>query len=423
MSDLEVKSVASLAGSGIPYAYAVKAGPWIFLTGHEAFDFVTGEDAAAGPAGYPAFGRPRYRREGDFILQRIRRILREFGSDLSHGVRLDQYYPSAAPVDPYHLARRAEFGGYIPLSTSVIMQRCFSRAMAISTSMMAVVPSPDYAIEKIYPADVTAPPSSGFVPAITCNDFVFVAGQMATEDHGLDPRAHVPDYARWGGTEIRKQTEFLIEHKLKPALKAAGSALEHSVKAQVYIEKTEDFPDFLDVWSQHFADIACALTVVPTTSFGSVDGIIEINLLALKANAGRTKQVVEADLPAMAAFGPCVRAGEFLFPSGLMAIGSDGHIIGKTVSPALDGLAHAPFVQASAIYDYAEALCTAAKTSMANLVRAQYFVGATGDFPGIAAAWSARYGDHPQPFVCIEAPPPMPAPGAAMIADFWIYAP
>jgi hypothetical protein len=49
---------------------------------------------------------------------------------------------------------------------------------------------------------------------------------------------------------------------------------------------------------------------VPTTSFGSVGGIIEINLLALKANASRVKRVIEADLPAMAAFGPCVRAGE-----------------------------------------------------------------------------------------------------------------
>ena len=423
MDELQVKSIAGLAGSGVPYAYAVKAGPWIFLTGHEAFEFATGTDAAAGPAGYPAFGRPRYRREGDFILQRMRRILREFGSDLPHGVRLDQYYPSPAPVDPYHLARRAEFGDYIPPSTSVVMQRCFSRGTAISASMMAVVPSPDYAIQKVYPTGVTAPPSSGFVPAITCNDFVFVAGQMATEDHGLDPRAHVPDYARWGGTEIRKQTEFLIEHRLKPALKAAGSALEHSVKAQVYIEKTEDFPDFLDVWSHHFADIACALTVVPTTSFGSVGGIIEINLLALKANAGRVKQVIEADLPPMAAFGPCVRAGELLFPSGMMAIGPDGSIVGKTISPSLDGLAHGSYSQASAIYDYAEAICAAAGASMANLVRAQYFVSAIGEFPGIAAAWSARYGDRPQPFVCVEVPPPMPAPGAAMIADFWIYAP
>jgi enamine deaminase RidA (YjgF/YER057c/UK114 family) len=424
MADLEVKAVAGLAGNGVPYAYAVKAGPWIFLTGHEAFDFASGSiEAVAGPPGYPMYGRPRYRREGDFILQRMRHILREFGSDLPHGVRLDQFYPSAAPVDPYHLARRAEFGDYIPPSTSVIMQRCFSRATAISSSLIAVVPSTEYRIEKIYPGDVTAPSTSGFVPTITCNDFVFVAGQMATHDHGLDPRAHVPDHARWGGTEIRKQTEFLIEHKLKPALQAAGSALEHSLKAQVYIEKTEDFSDFLDVWSHHFARIPCALTVVPTTSFGSVGGIIEINLLALKANASRVKRVIEADLPAMAAFGPCVRAGELVFLSGLMAIGRDGHVVGKDVSPMFDGLAHAAYAQASTIYNYAEAICGAANTSIENLVRAQYFVPAIADFRGIAAAFSGRYGDRPQPFWCIETPSPLPAPGAAMIADFWIYAP
>ena len=39
MAMLEVKSVANLLGTPVSYAYAVKAGPWIFLTGHEAFDF------------------------------------------------------------------------------------------------------------------------------------------------------------------------------------------------------------------------------------------------------------------------------------------------------------------------------------------------------------------------------------------------
>jgi hypothetical protein len=32
----EVKAVERLLGSGVSYAYAVKAGPWVFLTGHEA---------------------------------------------------------------------------------------------------------------------------------------------------------------------------------------------------------------------------------------------------------------------------------------------------------------------------------------------------------------------------------------------------
>jgi hypothetical protein len=187
-------------GTAISYAYAVKAGPWIFLTGHEAFDFDAGiTEAVAGPPGFPLFGRPRWRREGDFILQRMQRILQEFGSDLAHGVRLDQFYPTPAAVDPYHLARRAAFGDYIPPSTSVIMEQCFGAESGISTSLIAVAPSAEYEIRKVYPVDVTASASSGFVPAVVCDDFVFIAGQMASgREHGLDPRAHVPDHSPLG---------------------------------------------------------------------------------------------------------------------------------------------------------------------------------------------------------------------------------
>src|SRR5262245_1055739 len=39
---LTVKSVERLAGSATSYAYAVKAGPFVFLNGHEAFDFEQG---------------------------------------------------------------------------------------------------------------------------------------------------------------------------------------------------------------------------------------------------------------------------------------------------------------------------------------------------------------------------------------------
>jgi enamine deaminase RidA (YjgF/YER057c/UK114 family) len=422
MAALEVKAVPNLLGTSIPYAYAVKAGPWIFLTGHEAFDFATGmTEAITGPAGFPMFGPPRWRREGDFILQRMRRILNELGSDLSHSVRLDQYYPTAAAVDPYHLARRAAFGDYIPPSTSVIMEGCFGAETGISTSLIAVTANSGYEIRKIYPKDVTASASSGFVPTIVCNDFVFVAGQMASgQDHGLDPRAHVPDHTAWGGTEIRKQTEFLILEKLKPALAAAGSSLERSVKAQAYLQRVEDFPDFVEVWNQYYGDIPCALTVAPTKSFGMVGGIIEINLLALTDTAKREKQVIAADVPEMASYGPCIKIGEFLLPSGLIAIGRDGHIAGKAISPGFPGLSHAGYSQAAVVHGYAEALCTAAGTSLAKVLRAQYFVSDITAFPGIAMAWASRFEAQPLPFVCVRTPPAMPASGAVLIADFWI---
>jgi enamine deaminase RidA (YjgF/YER057c/UK114 family) len=425
MAAIEVKAVEGLLGTSVSYAYAVKAGPWLFLTGHEAFDWTGGiPEEVAGPAGFPSFGRPHSRREGDFILRRMRGILREFGADLANAVRLDQYYPNPQAVAAYHLARHAECGDYIPPSTSVVMERCFAGEATISTSLVAALPGGDREIMNVHPPGVESAPSSGFVPAVVCDEFVFVAGQMAhNPGQGLDPRAHVPEHSAWAGTEIRKQTEFLIAGKLKPALLAANSSLERSVKAQVYLANVADFPDFIDVWRRHFAQIPCALTIAPTKSFATLGGIIEINLIALTTAARREKRVVTAEIPAMAAFGPCVQAGEFLFPSGLMPVGGDGHVVGKAISPGFSGLSHAGFTQAAAVYDYAEALCRAAGASMANAVRAQYFVSDIADFAGVAAAWTARYGRRPHPFVCVQTPPTMPAPGMALIADFWIYAP
>jgi hypothetical protein len=54
---LEVKSVERLAGTPVRHAYAVKAGPWIFLTGHEAYDWETGSaEAVAGSPEFPLYG-------------------------------------------------------------------------------------------------------------------------------------------------------------------------------------------------------------------------------------------------------------------------------------------------------------------------------------------------------------------------------
>src|SRR4029077_1141498 len=128
---------------------AVKAGPWVFLNGHEAFDFDRGlAPEVEGPPGNRLSGRPPLRREADYLLRRMRGILKEFGTDLPHAVRVDQFYTMGPAVAAYHLARFAEFGTYIPPSTSIIMERCFTARTNIHTSMIAVVPSQDYEVDK-----------------------------------------------------------------------------------------------------------------------------------------------------------------------------------------------------------------------------------------------------------------------------------
>jgi enamine deaminase RidA (YjgF/YER057c/UK114 family) len=423
-SPLIVKSVEHLVGSAASFAYAVKAGPWIFLNGHEAFDFEHGLAAEVeGPPGNRLSGRPPLRREADYILRRMRSILKEFGSDLPNAVRVDQYYTMGAAVSAYHLARFAEFGGYIPPSTSIIMERCFAARTNTHTSMIAVVPGPDWTVEK-FTLPGQAISASGYNPAVAANDFVFVAGNMATREDGtLGPNVYVPPTRNWGGeTAFRRQVHYVIKERLEPSLKAAGSALGHCLKAQAYIRGVENFPDFLDVWSQYFRDIPCAVTLAPAKDYATTESMLEINLIALKNGATRRKQVVETGIPAAATFGPCVRAGELVFPSGLMAIGGDGRVPGADNAMAFEALSLAGQTQGAMLLSYGQAVCAAVGVTMANVMRAQYFLTDIRDFAGLSTAWSDRYGRQPHPFACVQVPGPLPAAGASIIGDFWVYA-
>jgi hypothetical protein len=183
-----------IPGSDLHYAAGMKAGNWVFLTGIEAVDFDTGlHPAVAGNPALPYHGLPKHRREGDFICARLGELLDEAGTSFANTVRLDQYYPTWKAVDPYHLSRHAAFGTYIPPSTSVIMEELLTRGADITASVLAVVPGGGREPKRVPTPQVTAPVWSGFVPAVTSGDFVFIAGQMARAASGdPDPRAHVP---------------------------------------------------------------------------------------------------------------------------------------------------------------------------------------------------------------------------------------
>jgi enamine deaminase RidA (YjgF/YER057c/UK114 family) len=424
-NDLIVKSVDHLAGGSTRFAYAVKAGPWIFLNGHEAFDFEHGlAGEVEGPPGHRLSGRPPLRREADYILKRMRAILNEFGADLPNAVRVDQFYPHGQAVHAYHLARFAEFGSsYIPPSTSIIMERCFSAESHIHTSMIALVPQPGFDIRKVtLPGEEIS--SSGYVPAVTAGDFVFVAGNTAHSGTGdLTPEVRMAPAKNWGGENaFRRQVHFVVRDRLAPSLHAAGSSFDHSLKAQAYIRGVANFPDFMDVWSQYFRDSPCALTLVPAKDYAHHECLIEINLIALKHGAARRKEIVAVDSPPGASYGPCVRAGELVFPSGFMAVGRDGRIAMADQAPAFDAVSLAGQMQGAMVHSYAEAACKAVGVTMANVVRAQYFMTDIREFAGVSAAWTARY-PQPQPFAAVQVPAPLPPDGACLIGDFWIYAP
>src|SRR6516164_3969282 len=212
-SAITVKSTR-LVGSAINYAYAVKAGPWVFLNGHEAFDFESGlAPEVEGQPGNRLSGRPPLRREADYLLRRMRALLKEFGTDLPNAVRVDQFCTMAPAVSAYHLARFAEFGSYIPPSTSIIMERCFTARTNTHTSMIAVVPGQGYDVDK-FTLPGQAISASGYNPAVAANDFVFIAGNMAFRPDGTqDPKGLCRTRSQLGRRDRVPPTGALRHHR------------------------------------------------------------------------------------------------------------------------------------------------------------------------------------------------------------------
>lgn len=421
-SAITVRTAEHLVGSAVNHAYAVKAGPFVFLNGHEGYDFAAGVvPAVAGAPGFPEYGKPGLRREADFILERMRQILKSFGTDFAHCVRLDQYYTDANAVRAYHLARFAALGKYIPPSTSMITERCFGGKSTMTTSLIAVPPEPQWEIKGVYPKDAAFFAYSGYAPAVTANDFVFAAGAGPDPKDVLsNDRPEGPHYFWSTELPIRRQAESALR-KIESTLSAAGTSLANCLKAQVHIAGEENFPDFLDVWNAHVGASPVALTVTPAKAFSAAEIMLSINCILLKDGAQRRKEIVRAEIPEMASYSPAVRAGEFVFSPGLLPITREGTVAGLLQGDHFQGLCLRSQLQANTIYDHAEAIAKAAGTDMRNVVRIDYWVSDIREFPGVALAWAGRYGNAPHPFACVVTPK-LPAPGATVMAAFWFYA-
>src|SRR5215210_7943521 len=285
-----------IGGTDIHCAQGVRAGQWLFFTGHMASDFEHGLAAqVTGKPGLPLGGAPRYRREGDYIFQRLQELIAAQGGDLRHIVRVDQYYPTHLAVNPYQRARKSALGDHVPPSTSVLMEEISVVGAGMDVSLLAVLPGEGREPRPARADNVPVPQHSGFIPSLISGDYVFVAGQMPNNEAmtGLAAPAYRAPNAIWNGTDIRLQTEFLITSRLKPGLEAGGSSLKNAIKAQVYLTNIEDLPEFVDVWNSHFAENPCALTVVATKGLALLESIIEINVFGVRDDGAVKKEVVE----------------------------------------------------------------------------------------------------------------------------------
>jgi enamine deaminase RidA (YjgF/YER057c/UK114 family) len=425
---VDVKHIAPIriGGTDICYAQGVRAGAWLFFTGHMATDFEHGlAPSVAGKPGLPLGGPPRFRREGDFIIQRFTKLIGGQGGDLRHIVRVDQYYPSAQVVNAYQRARKAVLKDYVPPSTSVLMEELLIEGANMDVSMLAVIPGDGREPKPARVEGVPVPQHSGFIPSLVSGDYVFVAGQMPNnaEMTGLEPAAYRPPNAVWNGTDIRLQAEFLITSRLKPALEAGGSSLANAIKAQVYLTNISDLPEFVDVWNGHFGDNPCALTVVATKGLALLESIIEINILGLRAGGRIKKEIIDHKASQHMRLGPAaVVAGDLACLSALYAADENGALWDTTGSAGLKYFGVPAQHQMRAILNATGEIAEAVGTSLANVTRANHFVSDLSVVLPALTVWQERLAGAPIPFGAVRAPA-MPIPGCDIIMDAWLYRP
>lgn len=432
-SDSPVKPLlpVTIQPGNIRYAPGIRAGRWVFATGHKGTaDFVGGMAPEVLDEMAPRYGEPKNKKEARRIFSNFAKVLKAGGTERRNVVRVDQYYAAHRVVDAYHEVRREFFEGHVPPSTSNLHQRFLLAGQDMEVQLIAAVPQPGFEVEQHRPENLPVHASSGYSPVLTCGDYVFIAGQtseaLKLAEGPLDPAARMPAGHLWKGTPIKMEAEFVIERKLKPALAVVGNTLDEVVKAQVYLRDIDDIPAFNEIWHKHFGKAPPATSIITTSTPGFIceEGRIEINTISVRRGGRTRKQIIDAGVPvAYEGQVQAIRAGDLLFLSGLMAVDASGALAAAArMDPRQPYFGSAVQLQMAHMLTQAEKICRKGGTTLANAVRIQQFHTDLNDFNAAYQVWQHHLPEAHLPFSAIEVPA-LGVPGAVVMLDLWVYVP
>ena len=415
----------------VKFAQGIKAGRWVFASGLMAQDFVNGiaPDVLAERA--PHASLPKREKEAQRIFDNLDAVLRAAGTDATRLVRTDQYYATVKAVPPYQQIRRRFLDGRIPPSTSIAMQKLLLPGADMNIQAMGVIPAPGFEVTHLKHAQLEGRPTSGYSPALTVGDFIFIPGitSLAIGDeprrNGVAAAALMQEGAQWGGQPIKLETDFIIKQRMEASLALAGARLQDVAHAQVYLTDRDDYSAFNQAWTRHFGESGPTYSIIPCIARGLApyDGKIEINVIAAKPGSAAARRNIDAGVATAFRFQPqAARAGDLVFIPALMAADRDGLVEKAAVDARQPHFGSSAEAQAEVIIDSIARLAEAAGTTLANVVRVLMFLTDIRDFHAVYKVWERWLGGAPVPFSAVEVPAPLPVPGATVMIEAWVRA-
>lgn len=229
-------------------------------------------------------------------------------------------------------------------------------------------------------------PLANYTPAVRAGDLVFAAGQLASDfKHGVAPEARIDPAFPYYGSAIKKQARYVLEN-LAQTFKAAGTSLEHVVKAQVFHTDLGNFNGFDEVWKEFFP------TPPPRTTIGTtgllVPGtLVEIDLIATMPNA--RPRVVQSDAPRpLANYSEAIVVGDLVFAAGQLASDFTSGVPPQArVDPAFPFYGSDIKRQTRYVLENLARTLKASGTSLDHVVKAQVFHTNLQNFVAFDEVW------------------------------------
>ena len=392
---------------------AVRAGDFIFVGGQFPTDYKTGlapevKKKSRGITNPAVLAKI----QSDYILTNTQAILKAAGSSLDYGVRIDQLVTRPEAASPYLDTRKNYVSPSIrPASTNVAVEDFLVPGSLVGLECIAVAEKGKTVKGIVDMGSIPKSPGGPFAggpQGVTAGDFIFLTGQIASDfKTGVAAEAWKnPDF--WYGSSIKLQTDYVMR-RLQMVLEEAGSSLENVVKADVWLLDMEDYYEFEEVWKEFFPKEPPARTIIPVSRISDVACCIEVNLIAVKDDGAAKKTIVKAKgIPGTGGHQPhAVRAGDFLFLSGLLATDGKMEISpGAMVHPEMPWFGSAGRQETDHILKNMEAICRAGGSSLKDVVWTQNFYTDLSQFDASLDIWQTAFPKQPPAaLVCGVRPP------------------
>jgi enamine deaminase RidA (YjgF/YER057c/UK114 family) len=293
------------------YTEAYRAGGLVFAAGQLPTDFKTGiPDEAKTHPNFPFYGS-NIKKRTRYVLDNLTKTFEAAGSSLDHIVKAQVFLEDLNEFDAFDEVWK-EYFSTPPARTTVGTTGLLVKDAMIEIDLIGYVPGE---LECTAIKSDNPQPLAAYTEAFRVGDLVFAAGQLPTDfKTGIPEEARTDPSFPFYGSDIKKRTHYVL-NTLARTFEAAGSSLNHVIKAQVFLEDLNDFDAFDEVWKEYFTTLP-ARTTVGTTGLLVKDAMIEIDLIGY-VPGGVECTAVSSDAPdVLANYTEGYRVGDFVFAAG-----------------------------------------------------------------------------------------------------------